>query len=144
MRNVKIAFGITAIALVAFLIVVAALAMAGKVAFATDTATASILGAIGTIVLAILNAKHIFNDPEAVIELKSLHADEMLRMKAAHVEAMAKAHRECAASVVELQKKHDDLMAKAEKEKERLRKLWNEAQPKEKPLSGDRPNTGMT
>ena len=55
------------------------------------------------IITAAFNAKHLFEDPEAVTELKHKHTDEMLSLKASHAEReaqSAKASSEREAQVV--------------------------------------------
>ena len=95
----------------AFVVVFIAIALTGLcgafgVVTLSDTvmATAFIGPCLG-IITAALNAKHLFEDPEAITTLKQEHHDEILRLKALHAEDKSQVATSNAASKEEDSKK---------------------------------------
>lgn len=89
MRTAKIITIITGIVLLIGITVVGILGITGIIPITEKAAVGVIITPAIGIILAIFNAKHLFDDPEATTKLKDEHADEVRRIKNEHADVIA-------------------------------------------------------
>lgn len=117
MRTAKLAFIYSTIVVFLCFSAIGALGAFGKIEISGWATAAAIIGPILAIVSAAIGAKHIFDDPEAITELKGSHAEEVRHLQ--HQQADMKAHYEQLLAQVEahfaqeLSKKDSDYNALA-------------------------------
>jgi hypothetical protein len=89
MTKAKIVFIYSAISVFIAFALVGALGAFGVVTLSGEATVAAIVGPCLGIVVSVLSAKHLFNDPEAITKLKDEHADEIRALKHKHSDAVA-------------------------------------------------------
>lgn len=89
MRTAKIITIITGIVLLIGITVVGILGITGVIPITEKAAVGVIITPAIGIILAIFNAKHLFDDPEATTKLKDDHADAIRKMKEDHADVIA-------------------------------------------------------
>jgi hypothetical protein len=89
MRTAKIITIITGIVLLIGITVVGILGITGVIPITEKAAVGVIITPAIGIILAIFNAKHLFDDPEATTKLKDDHADAIRALKEGHADVIA-------------------------------------------------------
>ncbi len=144
MRTAKLAFIYSTIVVFLCFSTIGALGAFGKIEISGWATAAAIIGPILAIVSAAIGAKHIFDDPDAITELKGEHAEKIRDMEHGHADFVAErvaAERETESKhrgeVAKLQAEIAALKSKlvdTEKARQELHRKYTDIMPKARPI----------